>query len=70
MSQARTPEEIRKSIAEQRTQLVGAVQELHREAERLTDWRNQLQKHRKQLLVAAFVGGFLVAGGLKVFSAR
>lgn len=68
MSEARTPEEIRESIVKRRTQLVTAVEELQQEAERLADWRSQLRKHRRKLAVAAFAGGFLVAGGFKAFS--
>jgi hypothetical protein len=54
----RTPAEIRSSIEANRAELEVALQRLHGEVARLTDWRAQLQRHRPQLLAGAAVVGF------------
>jgi hypothetical protein len=60
----RTPEEIRASIERNRVELGNSVQRLRGEVIRLTDWRAQLRKHQKQVLIGAAVSGFVLAGGI------
>jgi len=64
---ARTPEQIRASIEENRRQLGTSVERLHQEIAVLTDWRGQLEKHKKQAVIGAAVAGFVVGGGIAAF---
>jgi hypothetical protein len=64
MAQARSPEEIRQSIEANRAQLGVAVERLRGEVTRATDWRRQLDRHRKEVLIGAAVAGFVVGGGI------
>ena len=61
MAEPRTPEEIRRSIEANRAELGLAVERLRAEVTEVTDWRKQINKHRKQVLIGAAVAGF-VAG--------
>ena len=61
---ARTPEEIRASIEANRKELGTSVERLRDEVAVLTDWRRQLVKHQKQIVIGAAVAGFLVGGGI------
>ncbi len=63
-TRARTPEEIRASIEENRRQLGTSVERLHNEIAVLTDWRAQLVKHQKNAIIGAAVAGFVIAGGI------
>lgn len=72
---ARTPEEIRASIEQNRVELGQSLEQLRGEVVRLTDWRGQLRLHRPQAMVAAGVAGFVIGGGIAalggvVFSRR
>jgi hypothetical protein len=60
----RSPEEIRASIESNRAQLAVAVERLRGDVAELTDWRTQLRRHRKQVLIGAAVAGFVVGGGI------
>jgi hypothetical protein len=60
----RSPEEIRASIESNRAQLAVAVERLRGDVAELTDWRTQLRRHRKQVLIGAAVAGFVVGGGV------
>ena len=60
----RTPEEIRDSIEANRRELGTSVERLQREIAVLTDWRGQLRKHQKQVVIGAAVTGFVLAGGI------
>jgi Protein of unknown function (DUF3618) len=64
MAAARSPEEIRRSIEANRAELGLAVDRLRGELTEVTDWRKQLRKHRKQVLIGAAVAGFVVGGGI------
>jgi hypothetical protein len=64
MGAARSPEEIRRSIEANRAQLGTAVEKLRTEVAVATDWRRQLQTHRKQVIVGAAVAGFVLGGGI------
>jgi hypothetical protein len=64
MPPVRSPEEIRRSIEANRAELGVAVDRLRAEVTAVTDWRQQLRKHRKQILIGAAVAGFVVGGGI------
>ena len=64
MPGARSPEEIRRSIEANRAELGLAVDRLRAEVAEVTDWRKQLRKHRKQVLIGAAVAGFVLGGGI------
>ena len=64
MAASRTPEEIRRSIEANRADLGLAVERLRAEVTEVTDWRKQINKHRKQLLIGAAVAGFVLGGGI------
>lgn len=64
MSQTRSPEEIRRSIEANRAELAQSLERLRGEVQQATDWRGQLQRHRKEALIGAAVAGFVLAGGL------
>jgi hypothetical protein len=64
MAATRSPEEIRQSIEANRAQLGVAVDRLRTEVAVITDWRRQLQTHKKQVIVGAAVAGFVLGGGI------
>ena len=63
----RTPEEIRASIEANRKELGTSVERLRNEVAVLTDWRSQLVKHQKQVVIGAAVAGFVIGGGIAAF---
>jgi dienelactone hydrolase len=63
-ARARTPIEIRESVAETRQELVFSVNDLQSKVRELTNWRAQLQQHRTQVIVGAAVAGFVIGGGI------
>jgi hypothetical protein len=64
---ARTPEQIRASIEANRKELGTSVEKLHAEIAILTDWRGQIVKHQKNLVIGAAVAGFVIGGGIAAF---
>jgi hypothetical protein len=64
----RTPEEIRRSIAANRADLGLAMEKLRGEITRTTDWRAQLRRHRREVLIGAAVAGFVLGGGIAAFT--
>lgn len=58
----RTSEQIRADIDAQRADLGQSVDQLRDRVTELTDWRSQLKKHRKQIIVGAVATGFVVGG--------
>jgi hypothetical protein len=58
----RTSEEIRADIERQRQELGQNVDHLRDKVTELTDWRSQLRKHRKQIVIGAVATGFVVGG--------
>jgi hypothetical protein len=63
----RTPEEIRASIEANRKELGTSIERLRGEVAVLTDWRGQLVKHQKQVVIGAAVAGFVLGGGIAAF---
>ena len=60
----RTPEEIRASIEANRVELAHSLVRLRGEVAEITDWRGQIAKHQKQVLIGAAVAGFVIGGGI------
>ena len=58
---ARSAEEIRAAIETNRRELGTSVERLRTEVAVLTDWRGQLVKHQKQVVIG---GGIAAFGGL------
>jgi hypothetical protein len=64
MAATRTAEEIRRSIEANRAELGLALERLRAEVAEVTDWRKQLNKHRREALIGAAVAGFVLGGGI------
>jgi hypothetical protein len=64
MAATRGPEEIRRSIEANRAEFGMAVERLRTEVAEITDWRRQLQAHKKEVLIGAAVAGFVLGGGI------
>jgi hypothetical protein len=64
MAETRSAEQIRESIEVNRAQLGLAVERLRGEVTRATDWRGQLERHKKEVLIGAAVTGFVLGGGI------
>jgi hypothetical protein len=64
MAETRSAEQIRESIEVNRAQLGLAVERLRGEVTKATDWRGQLERHRKEVLIGAAVAGFVLGGGI------
>ena len=62
----RHPDEIRREIEQHRRELGDAVNRLRGEIQRATDWRGQIVRHQKQVLIGAAVAGFVIGGGIAV----
>jgi hypothetical protein len=56
----RSAVEIRESIEANRAELVVSVDHLRGEVARLTDWRGQVERHRRELLIGAAAVGVLM----------
>lgn len=69
MAEARTPEEIRRSIEANRAELGMAVDRLRAEVAEIADWRKQINKRRTQFLIGAAVAGFVIGGGIAAIGA-
>jgi hypothetical protein len=61
---SRSPEVIRASIEETRQELEFSLNDLQGKVKELTNWRGQLQQHRKQVIIGAAVAGFVIGGGI------
>jgi len=64
MAEIRSAEEIRQSIEANRVELGLAVERLRGEVTKVTDWRRQLEDHKKEALIGAAVAGFVLGGGI------
>jgi hypothetical protein len=61
---SRSPAEIRSSIEANRAELAVSLERLRGEVAVVTDWRGQLERHRKEALIGAAVAGFVIGGGI------
>ena len=64
----RSPEEIRRSIEANRAELGMAVERLRGEVTKATDWRAQLRRHQREVVIGAAVAGFVLGGGIAAFT--
>lgn len=64
MAASRSPEQIRASIEANRADLALAVETLKTEIVVATDWRRQLNAHKREVLIGAAVAGFVIGGGI------
>ena len=60
----RSPEEIRRSIETNRAELALSLSRLRGEVAEVADWRKQITRHRKQVVIGAAVAGFVIGGGI------
>lgn len=58
----RTAQEIRADIDLQQAELASSMVVLRTRVNELTDWRQQLDDHREQLIRGAAVAGFVIGG--------
>ncbi|MDQ5895873.1 MAG: hypothetical protein QG596_2134 [Actinomycetota bacterium] len=58
----RNSEQIRADIDAQRAELGQSVDQLRDRVTELTDWKSQLRKHRKPIIIGAVATGFVVGG--------
>jgi hypothetical protein len=58
----RTSDQIRADMDARRRELSQSVDTLREKVVEVTDWRGQLRKHRKQILIGAVATGFVVGG--------
>lgn len=58
----RSAEQIRADMDARRRDLSSSVDTLRDKVVEATDWRGQLRKHRKQILIGAVATGFVVGG--------
>jgi hypothetical protein len=68
VSQTRSPEDIRRSIEANRAELGVAVEQLRGELTKATDWRAQVKRHQKEIMIGAAVTGFVLGGGIAAFT--
>jgi hypothetical protein len=61
---ARTSEEIRASIEQNRVELGVSLVRLRGEVTELADWRKQITVHRREAAIGAAVAGFVIGGGI------
>lgn len=61
---ARSPDEIRASIEQNRQELGSALVNLNNVVTDLTDWRSQVRRNSDKLTVGAAAAGFVLAGGI------
>jgi multidrug resistance efflux pump len=60
----RSPQEIRASIEANRMELARSITSLKAEVAEATNWRKQIQTHKKQVVIGAAVAGFVIGGGV------
>lgn len=65
----RSAEEIRRDIDIQRVELGRSVELLRTRVGELTDWRRQVEEHKRELIIGAAVVGFAI-GGLAMLRRR
>jgi hypothetical protein len=65
----RTAEEIRASIAQNRQELGSSLEKLRVEVGELMDWRSQIRRHQREVLIGAGIAGFVLGGGIAALGA-
>ncbi len=65
-AQQRSPEEIRRSIEQERLQLARSIERLKGEVSEATDWRAHIVRNQQKVLIGAAVAGFVIGGGIGV----
>ena len=65
----RSPEEIRASIEQNREELGTSLEKLRGEVGELMDWRSQMRRHQREVLIGAAVAGFVIGGGIAALGA-
>jgi hypothetical protein len=68
-TRARSPEEIRASIEQNRQQLGNSLERLRVEVGELMDWRSQIRLHQRDVMIGAAVAGFVLGGGIAALGA-
>ena len=68
-AKARSPEEIRASIEQNRQALGTSLERLRVEVGELMDWRSQIRRHQREVLIGAAVTGFVLGGGIAALGA-
>lgn len=64
VDQGRTPAEIRRDIELRQRQLGSSVAALRGKVTELTDWRQQVREHKRELIIGAAVVGFALGAKL------
>ncbi|MCK9249655.1 MAG: DUF3618 domain-containing protein [Solirubrobacteraceae bacterium] len=64
MSPARTPDEIRASLEHHRRELTTSIERLQADVTELSDWRSQIRRNEKAVVIGTAVAGFVLAGGI------
>jgi hypothetical protein len=64
MAETRSAAQIRESIESNRAELGLAVERLRGEVTKATDWRGQLERHKREVIIGAAVAGFVLGGGI------
>ena len=65
----RSPEQIRASIEQNRQELGSSLEKLRQEVTELTDWRGQIRRHQREVLIGAGIAGFVLGGGFAALGA-
>ncbi len=60
----RSTHEIRASIETNRLELGRSLEKLKAEVAVATDWRTQIARHQRQVVIGAAVAGFVIGGGI------
>ena len=68
-TQSRSPEEIRASIEQNRVALGTSLEKLRVEVGELMDWRSQIRRRQREVLIGAGVAGFVLGGGIAAIGA-
>jgi hypothetical protein len=63
----RSAAEIRSSIEANRAELGVSLERLRGEVAVVTDWRSQINRHQREVLIGAAVAGFVIGGGIAAF---
>ena len=60
----RSPAQIRMSVEETRRELEFSLNDLQAKVTQITDWRSQLVRHKREIIIGAAVAGFVIGGGV------